>query len=49
MPCRSGRRGMMAKFPKSFQGVLDHALSLLHQAVMDGSTTASLVDGSDFR
>ena len=39
----------MAKFEKSFQGDFDHALSLLHQAVMDGSTTASLEDGSDFR
>ena len=39
----------MAKFEKSFQGDFDHALSLLHQAVMDGSTTASLEDQSDFR
>lgn len=39
----------MAKFEKSFQGDFDHALSLLHQAVMDGSTTASLEDRSDFR
>ena len=39
----------MAKFEKSFQGDFDHALPLLHQAVMDGSTTASLEDGSDFR
>ena len=38
----------MAKFEKSFQGDFDHALSLLHQAVMDGSTTASLEDGSDY-
>ncbi len=39
----------MAKFEKSFQGDFDHALSLLHQAVMEGSTTASLEDRSDFR
>ena len=38
----------MAKFEKSFQGDFDHALSLLHQAVMEGSTTASLEDRSDY-
>ena len=39
----------MAKYERAFSGDFDSALSRLEQAVLNGSTSASYEDGSDYR